>query len=99
MAVKATKLGAPPKWNTVLDYCGLFLFYFTGTLALFVVGAHIVRMLRHQRTIPELISQIESLKSETETGVWPSLPQPSGVTTADSARIKRASLTAAPLLA
>ncbi len=28
--------GAPPAWHTALDYAGLFLFYFTGTLAAFV---------------------------------------------------------------
>jgi hypothetical protein len=35
--------GLPPTWHTVLDYGGLFLFYFTGTLAAFIVGAHVVR--------------------------------------------------------
>jgi hypothetical protein len=35
--------GVPPAWHTVLDYGGLFLFYFTGCLAAFVVGAHAVR--------------------------------------------------------
>ena len=29
--------GAPPAWHTVLDYAGLFLFYFVGTLAAFVL--------------------------------------------------------------
>lgn len=29
--------GAPPAWHTVLDYVGLFLFYFAGTLAAFVL--------------------------------------------------------------
>jgi hypothetical protein len=35
--------GTPPTWHTVLDYCGLFLFYFTGTLAVFLIGAHVAR--------------------------------------------------------
>jgi hypothetical protein len=35
--------GLPPTWHTVLDYGGLFLFYFTGCLAAFIVGAHVVR--------------------------------------------------------
>lgn len=29
---------APPWWHTYLDYAGLFLFYFAGTLAVFVLG-------------------------------------------------------------
>ncbi len=29
--------GTPPTWHTVLDYLGLFLFYFAGTLAVFVI--------------------------------------------------------------
>jgi hypothetical protein len=31
-------LGTPPLWHTVLDYFGLFLLYFTGTLAVLIVG-------------------------------------------------------------
>ncbi|HSD86080.1 MAG TPA: hypothetical protein VLB44_01150 [Kofleriaceae bacterium] len=50
--------GAPPTWHTVLDYAGLFLFYFTGTLAAFLVGAHVVRILRSRPNIRELVAQI-----------------------------------------
>jgi len=50
--------GTPPTWHTVLDYSGLFLFYFTGTLAAFLVGAHVVRNLRSQPSVRELIAQI-----------------------------------------
>ena len=31
--------GAPPWWHTYLDYAGLFLFYFAGTLAVLVLAA------------------------------------------------------------
>jgi hypothetical protein len=31
--------GAPPSWHTYLDYAGLFLFYFAGTLAAFLLAA------------------------------------------------------------
>ena len=31
------KTGEPPAWHTVLDYAGLFLFYFTGVLAALVL--------------------------------------------------------------
>src|SRR5262245_24431916 len=31
--------GAPPSWHTYLDYAGLFLFYFAGTLAALQLGA------------------------------------------------------------
>jgi hypothetical protein len=34
--------GTPPAWHTVLDYAGLFLFYFTGTLAAILVGVRVV---------------------------------------------------------
>lgn len=30
--------GSPPSWHTVLDYTGLFLFYFTGVLAALVIA-------------------------------------------------------------
>lgn len=30
----------PPSWHTQLDYAGLFLFYFAGTLAALLLGAH-----------------------------------------------------------
>src|SRR5687767_9267305 len=32
-------VGLPPAWHTALDYLGLFLFYFAGTLAAFVILA------------------------------------------------------------
>ncbi|HUS29341.1 MAG TPA: hypothetical protein VMZ53_12570 [Kofleriaceae bacterium] len=36
--------GTPPTWHTVLDYSGLFLFYFTGTLAAFLIFAHVAKL-------------------------------------------------------
>jgi uncharacterized membrane protein SirB2 len=38
--------GVPPTWHTVLDFSGLFLFYFTGTLAAILVGARVVGAMR-----------------------------------------------------
>jgi hypothetical protein len=38
--------GAPPLWYTLLDNAGLFLFYFTATLAAVVLGARVVGVLR-----------------------------------------------------
>jgi hypothetical protein len=43
--------GLPPAWHTYLDYAGLFLFYFAGTLAAFVIGAHIVRRFQITRGV------------------------------------------------
>lgn len=34
--------GAPPLWHEALDYSGLFLFYFAGTLAAVLIGARVV---------------------------------------------------------
>ncbi len=36
--------GSPPAWHTVLDYTGLFLFYFTGVLAAFVIAQRCIKM-------------------------------------------------------
>lgn len=38
--------GAPPSWHTYLDYFGLFLFYFAGTLAALLLGARCWTALR-----------------------------------------------------
>jgi hypothetical protein len=37
---------APPWWHTYLDYAGLFLFYFAGTLAAFLLGARCWKAIR-----------------------------------------------------
>src|SRR4051794_29203316 len=34
--------GAPPAWHTLLDYFGLFLFYFTGVLAAIAIAQRCV---------------------------------------------------------
>lgn len=39
---------APPSWHTYLDYTGLFLFYFAGTLAALLLAAHCWREIREQ---------------------------------------------------
>jgi hypothetical protein len=38
--------GDPPTWHTLLDYLGLFLFYFTGVLAALVIAVGCVQALR-----------------------------------------------------
>ncbi|NVB85278.1 MAG: hypothetical protein HOV81_43335 [Kofleriaceae bacterium] len=50
--------GTPPTWHTVLDYTGLFLFYFAGTLAAFVVGARVVAVLRDRPAIRDIVAQV-----------------------------------------
>jgi len=50
--------GLPPRWHEVLDYAGLFLFYFAGTLAAFVIGQFIVRRFRVALGIREHVAQI-----------------------------------------
>ena len=37
--------GVPPPWHTYLDYAGLFLFYFAGTLAALLLGVRCWRVL------------------------------------------------------
>ena len=48
--------GAPPGWHTALDYAGLFLFYFAGTLAAFVVGGRCLDAFRARRGKRDLIA-------------------------------------------
>ena len=41
--------GAPPVWHTQLDFIGLFLLYFAGTLPLILIGARVYSVLREWR--------------------------------------------------
>jgi hypothetical protein len=50
--------GAPPAWHTALDYAGLFLFYFTGTLAAVLIGMRVVEGVRGSRTVRDWIANI-----------------------------------------
>ncbi len=50
--------GLPPRWHTVLDYSGLFLFYFAGTLAAFIIGVHVVRSLSTNRSARVSFAQV-----------------------------------------
>lgn len=50
--------GLPPTWHTVLDYGGLFLFYFTGTLAAIVIGAHVVGRFTGARSGRDRVAQV-----------------------------------------
>jgi len=46
----------PPAWHTKLDYVGLFIFYFAGTLAAFVVAARCIEALRTRRGVRDLVA-------------------------------------------
>jgi hypothetical protein len=48
----------PPTWHTALDYAGLFLFYFTGTLAAVLIGMRVVEGLRTSQTVREWVANI-----------------------------------------
>ncbi len=48
--------GLPPSWHTVLDYSGLFLFYFTGVLAALVIAQRCVQVFTSRSGPRELIS-------------------------------------------
>jgi hypothetical protein len=48
--------GAPPVWHTLLDYFGLFLFYFAGTLAAVLIAARVVEGLRTSRSLREWLA-------------------------------------------
>jgi hypothetical protein len=50
--------GAPPAWHTALDYAGLFLFYFAGTLAAVLIGMRVVDGVRTSRTVRDWIANI-----------------------------------------
>jgi hypothetical protein len=43
--------GPPPAWHTLLDYVGLFLFYFAGTLAVLVLAARCWQALRGEARV------------------------------------------------
>ena len=44
----------PPWWHTYLDYVGLFLFYFAGTLAAFTLGARCWQAVDSRRDVRSL---------------------------------------------
>src|SRR5258706_979054 len=50
--------GAPPVWHTQLDFVGLFLLYFAGTLPLFIIGARVVACVREWRGWRDTIGQL-----------------------------------------
>ncbi len=47
----------PPPWHTSLDYIGLFLLYFSGSLATLVIVARCIAMVSEQRRIADRIAQ------------------------------------------
>ncbi len=48
--------GKPPAWHTLLDYVGLFLFYFVGVLAVMVIGQRCVQAVKSRPELPTLVS-------------------------------------------
>ncbi|HUJ61971.1 MAG TPA: hypothetical protein VLX92_25875 [Kofleriaceae bacterium] len=72
--------GAPPAWHTALDYLGLFLFYFTATLALALVAAQIVARARRGALalVPAVLLGVAGLVAAVPLVVaapaWLSLP-------------------------
>lgn len=48
--------GKPPSWHTLLDYFGLFLFYFVGVLAAMVIGLRCVQAVKSRVELPALVA-------------------------------------------
>lgn len=48
--------GTPPTWHTVLDYVGLFLFYFAGTLAVLAIAMQVVDGMREAARLRDRIA-------------------------------------------
>jgi hypothetical protein len=48
--------GSPPAWHTILDYFGLFLFYFAGTLAAVVLVTRSLSVIAARRGIRDTIA-------------------------------------------
>ncbi len=46
--------GSPPTWHTVLDYSGLFLFYFTGVLAALVIAQRCVQVFTQRTSVRDV---------------------------------------------
>ena len=49
--------GSPPSWYTALDYVGLFLYYFTGTLSLILLLARCASAFAKDHSIRDRIAQ------------------------------------------
>jgi hypothetical protein len=50
--------GPPPWWHTSLDYVGLFLFYFAGTLAALLLAARCVRALASDAAVRSRVTAV-----------------------------------------
>jgi hypothetical protein len=49
---------APPAWHTQLDFIGLFLLYFAGTLPVLLIAARVYTSLRDRRGIRDAIAHV-----------------------------------------
>jgi uncharacterized membrane protein len=61
--------GEPPWWHTLLDYAGLFLFYFAGTLAMLVLAARCISAFNRTRRIADLIGHATLLLATLITAI------------------------------
>ncbi len=50
--------GAPPGWYIAIDYLGLFLQYFAGTLVVALIAKHAIDRLRHRRDPRDVVAQV-----------------------------------------
>jgi hypothetical protein len=50
--------GDPPSWHTMLDYFGLFLFYFAGALAVLVIIARSISAIDANRGVRDILAHI-----------------------------------------
>ena len=48
--------GSPPAWHTLLDYTGLFLFYFTGVLAALVIAQRCIQVFTQRARQRDIIA-------------------------------------------
>jgi hypothetical protein len=74
--------GKPPDWHTALDYVGLFLFYFAGTLAAFVILARCYSAITARRGVRDSLAHgvlagatiVAVIPLVTSAPQWLSLP-------------------------
>ena len=58
VVVPMSRPASPAAWYTALNYTGLFLFYFTGTLAALIIGVRFVAGMTGQRTYAERFATV-----------------------------------------
>lgn len=61
--------GKPPGWYVALDYLGLFLQYFAGTLVVVLLAKHAIDRLRMRRDLRDAIAQVLLLVATLGAGI------------------------------